>query len=200
MNGKRFYYITFGLLLLITFVGLKNLSAKNEADKSEIIEKGRIITEIFGCVDCHSPKIQEGEFLVNDPEKLFSGHPADNKLPQFSPDIIGPGKWRGLFTDSMTAWGGPWGISYAANLTPDKKTGIGRLSEDNFVSILNIGIHSNMNRKLMEPMPWKEISELRDDDLKAVFQYLKTVKPVRNNVPESVPLNNHENLALNKGL
>ena len=121
----------------------------------------------------------------------------DNVLPQFPPNIIGPDKWRGLFTDSMTAWGGPWGISYSANLTPDKKTGIGELTEENFVSILNIGIHSNMNRKLMQPMPWKEISELRNEDLKAVYKYLRTVKPVKNKVPESVPLNNHENLVQN---
>ena len=52
-----------------------------------------------------------------------------------------------------------------------------------------------MNRKLMQPMPWKEISELEDEDIKAVYKYLRTVKPIKNKVPESVPLNNHENLA-----
>jgi len=187
--------ILFGLVFGLIVITFSNIVAEQQESNAEIADKGKLITEIYGCVDCHTPKIKEGEFLVNDPDRLFSGHPGDNKLPQFPPEIIGPEKWRGLFTDSMTAWGGPWGISYSANLTPDKKTGIGKLSEKNFVSILNIGIHSNMNRKLMEPMPWKEISELKDDDLKAVYQYLKTVKPVKNKVPESVPLHNHENLA-----
>ena len=198
MSNSYKHYLFFILIFGFVVLTYTNLSAQGEKDTVDEIEKGKIITEIFGCADCHSPKIKEGEFLVNDPDKLFSGHPQDNVLPQFPPDIIGPDKWRGLFTDSMTAWGGPWGISYSANLTPDKKTGIGELTEENFVSILNIGIHSNMNRKLMQPMPWKEISELRNEDLKAVYKYLRTVKPVKNKVPESVPLNNHENLVQNK--
>ena len=193
MSHKK--YLFFVPIFVLIIFAFSNLSAQDQGAGVDEIEKGRIITEIFGCVDCHSPKIMEGEFLVNDPDKLFSGHPQDNVLPKFSPDIIGPDKWRGLFTDDMTAWGGPWGISYSANLTPDKKTGIGKLTEENFVSILNIGIHSNMNRKLMQPMPWKEISELEDEDIKAVYKYLRTVKPVKNKVPESVPLHNHENLA-----
>ena len=195
MSKSQKKYLFFIPVFIFIIFAYTNLSAQDQGDGVDEIEKGRIITEIFGCVDCHSPKIMEGEFLVNDPDKLFSGHPQDNVLPMFPPDIIGPDKWRGLFTDGMTAWGGPWGISYSANLTPDKKTGIGKLTEENFVSILNIGIHSNMNRKLMQPMPWKEISELEDEDIKAVYKYLRTVKPIKNKVPESVPLNNHENLA-----
>ena len=194
MISFKSLYIYSGLIIVITVLALSNIFAEDPKSPEDIVDRGKLITEIYGCVDCHSPKIKEGEFLINDPDKLFSGHPGDNKLPQFPPDIIGPNKWRGLFTDSMTAWGGPWGISYSANLTPDKETGIGKLSENNFLSILNLGIHSDMNRKLMQPMPWKEISELDDDNLKAVYRYLKTVKPVKNKVPEAVPLSNHENL------
>ena len=191
----RFLYIYSGLVIVLIVIALSNNFAKDLDSREDMVERGKLITEIYGCVDCHTPKIKEGEFLVNDPDRLFSGHPADNKLPQFPPEIIGPNKWRGLFTDSMTAWGGPWGISYSANLTPDKKTGIGKLSEKNFLSVLNLGIHSDMNRKLMQPMPWKEISQLDDNNLKAVYHYLKSVKPVKNKVPESVPSSNHENLA-----
>lgn len=198
MSNSHKKYLLFVPILVFIIFAYTNLSAQDQESAVDDIEKGKIITEIFGCVDCHSPKIKEGEFWVNDPDKLFSGHPQDNVLPNFPPDIIGPDKWRGLFTDGMTAWGGPWGISYSSNLTPDSKTGIGKLTEENFLSILNIGIHSNMNRKLMQPMPWKEISELEDEDLKAVYKYLRTVKPVKNKVPDSVPLQNHENLAQNQ--
>lgn len=194
MISYRPIYLYSGLIIVFTVLALSNIVAEDTKTTEDIVERGKLITEIYGCVDCHSPKIKEGEFLINDPDRLFSGHPGDNKLPQFSPDIIGPDKWRGLFTDGMTAWGGPWGISYSANLTPDKETGIGKLSENNFVNVLKLGIHSGMNRKLMQPMPWKEISELDDENLKAIYHYLKTVKPVKNKVPDSVPLNSHENL------
>ncbi len=193
INNKSFYLI-FSVLFLIMVFTIPNLFADKKTDQLKVIERGKLHTEVFGCVDCHSPKITENGFLINDPDKLFSGHPENNLMPQFRPEIVGPDKWRGLFTDSMTAWGGPWGISYAANLTPDKETGIGKLSEKNFVTFLNLGLHSSMNRKLMQPMPWKEISALNENDLKAIYSYLKSLKPVKNKVPESVPLYNHENL------
>jgi hypothetical protein len=195
MIGFRSLYIYSGLVIVLIVIALSNNFAKDLDSREDMVERGKLITEIYGCVDCHTPKIKEGEFLVNDPDRLFSGHPADNTLPQFPPEIIGTDKWRGLFTDSMTAWGGPWGISYSANLTPDMETGIGKLSEKDFLNVLNLGIHSDMNRKLMQPMPWKEISQLDEKNLKAVYHYLKSVKPVKNKVPESVPLFNHENLA-----
>ena len=195
MISFKSLFIYSGFVIVFIFVTIGNIFAEDPGSPVDMVERGKLITEIYGCVDCHSPKIKEGEFFVNDPDRLFSGHPSENKLPQFPPEIIGPDKWRGLFTDSMTAWGGPWGISYSANLTPDMETGIGKLSEKDFVSVLTLGIHSNMNRKLMQPMPWKEISQLDDNNLKAIYHYLKSVKPVKNKVPESVPLSNHENLA-----
>ena len=198
MKNQKIFYLLPVLILILTVVTVKSLYADKQKDNTAKVEYGKLLTEEFGCVDCHSPKIMENDFLVNDPERLFSGHPEDNVLPQFPPEIIGPDKWRGLYTNSMTAWGGPWGISYSANLTPDKETGIGNLSEKNFVSILSLGIHSNMNRKLMQPMPWKEISTLSGKDLNAIYVYLRTLKPVKNKVPESVPLYNHENLARDK--
>ena len=196
MIGKKFIYSLFAIFFVLTFLSFTNLFASKEMDKDIQIKMGKILTEEFGCVDCHSPKIIANDQIMIDESKLFSGHPQGNILPDFSPELIGPEKWRGLYTSSMTAWGGPWGISYSANLTPDKETGIGNWNEENFMSVIKLGIHSSLSRKMLPPMPWNEASRLGDDELRAIFMYLKSIKPIKNKVPESKPLNSHENLAV----
>ena len=138
------------------------------------------------------------EEYVPDPDRLLSGHPSDNVLPDIPEGLIGEDKWFGLYTTGFTAWAGPWGVSYAANITPDKETGIGKLDTATFLTILRVGIHSSLTRRLMPPMPWDEISRLSDDDLIAIYRYLKTVKPIKNKVPESTPSKIDDDLAINQ--
>ena len=64
---------------------------------------------------------------VPDTTRLLAGHYANEPLPEIDLKMIEPGKWY-LTEKNLTAWVGPWGISYSANLTPDKATGIGALS------------------------------------------------------------------------
>lgn len=180
------------MLLAVLIITTVCTFASDKADKGEKeaveIEKGQNLTVENGCVFCHSPKIIENDDLVPDPERLFSGHPSDNKLPDIPEGLIGENKWFGLYTPGFTAWGGPWGISYSANITPDKETGIGDWSQQDFLTVIRLGIHSSFKRGLMPPMPWEEINKLSDDDLISIFKYLKTVKPIKNKVPESRPL------------
>lgn len=179
--------------IIASVVANTDTISKKKAKKLQIEMGGKLTIE-QGCVDCHSPKILVNDILVPDPARLFSGHPSDERLPDLPEGFIGPKKWFGLYTSSFTAWGGPWGVSYAANLTPDKKTGIGAWTEENFISIIKLGIHSSLTRKIIPPMPWDEIGELSDEDLKAIFQFLKTVKPIKNKVPKSTQFKIHENL------
>ena len=86
----------------------------------------------------------------------------------------------------MTAWAGPWGITYAANLTPDANTGLGIWTEDMFVKALRTGRHMAAGRKILPPMPWQNLAALDDDDLKAIYGYLRTIPPVSNQVPTPV--------------
>lgn len=158
------------------------------------IEMGKSLAIGNGCMHCHSPKVLAHDELVPDPKRFFSGHPSDEKLPDIPEELIGPGKWFGSYTAGFTAWGGPWGVSYAANLTPDKETGIGTWKVGNFINVIRLGIHSSLTRTLMPPMPWDEIAELSDEDLKAIFKYLKTLKPIKNKVPEASPFKIDENL------
>jgi hypothetical protein len=45
------------------------------------------------------------------------------------------------------------------------------------------------SRMLMPPMPWQSYSEMKEEDLNAIFEYLKTIKPIENIVPNHIPPN-----------
>jgi hypothetical protein len=83
-----------------------------------------------------------------------------------------------------TAFAGPWGISYASNLTPDPNTGIGIWTEEIFVKTMRTGRHMGTSRPLQPPMPWPSYSHMTDEDLKAVFAYLRSIPAIANRVPE----------------
>ncbi len=76
---------------------------------------------------------------------------------------------------NFTAWLGPWGISYSANLTPDNATGIGALSEAMFIKSLREGKWMGVGRPLLPPMPWSGISSISNEDLKCIYAYLKSL-------------------------
>jgi hypothetical protein len=85
----------------------------------------------------------------------------------------------------LTAWWGPWGVSYSANLTPDPTTGIGRrYTEASFIKAMHTGKKPE-GTDMMPPMPWQDFSHMSDSDLKAVWTYLRSLPPVKNNVKVS---------------
>jgi hypothetical protein len=86
----------------------------------------------------------------------------------------------------LTAWSGPWGISYGINLTPDENTGIGIWTEEMFVRMIRTGRHMGQSRPVLPPMPIETYSHLTDEDLKAVFAYLRSLPPIENRVPDPV--------------
>ena len=67
----------------------------------------------------------------------------------------------------LTAWRGPWGVSLARNLTPDKETGIGSWTLADFKKTLRTGVNPK-GEVLMPPMPIAEIQNLPDQDLDAI--------------------------------
>src|SRR5262249_31033491 len=88
---------------------------------------------------------------------------------------------------TMTAWSGPWGISYTANLTPDRETGLGAWTEQNFIDTMRTGRHMGRGRPILPPMPWEGVAKLTDQDLKAVFAYLRAIPAVKNRGPRPPP-------------
>jgi len=149
------------------------------------IQRGEYLVKFGDCAACHTPL----KFGPNGPEpdmaKFLSGHPEDTKLP---PPDLKPGPWFAA-TAGMTAWAGPWGISYAANITPDTNTGIGIWTEDMFIATMRTGKHMGAGRPILPPMPWQASSNLSNEDLKAVFAYLKSIPAIKNRVPEPMTPN-----------
>jgi cytochrome c553 len=137
----------------------------------ERVKRGAYLVSISGCHDCHSPKIDsEG---TPDGSRPLSGRPVTT-----APPLQGEGEIRASL--DFTAFAGPWGNSYAANLTPDAETGLGvRYTEAAFIETIRTGKKPE-GEPLAPPMPWPVYRNMTDDDLKAVYAYLTTLKPVRN--------------------
>ncbi len=146
------------------------------------VARGKYLVNIGGCNDCHTPFKLTSQGPVPDMARMLSGHPQDTKLPW--PDLK-PGPWF-VATAGMTAWVGPWGISYAANLTPDINTGLGIWTEDMFLKAMRTGRHMSAGRPILPPMPWQSLAALNDDDLKAIYAYLRAIPAIRNEVPTPV--------------
>lgn len=147
---------------------------------------GEHLVFIAGCHDCHTPKKMGPHGPELDVDLALSGHPA--KMP--APDVDRKEmESKGLATtNTLTAWVGPWGISYSANLTSDP-TGIGNWEESHFMTAIREGKFKGLsnNRTLLPPMPWETIGKMTDEELKAVFAYLKSTKPIKNIVPAAEP-------------
>jgi mono/diheme cytochrome c family protein len=150
------------------------------------VERGRYLVEFGGCHDCHTPKNFTDAGPAFDSTRLLSGHRADVTLPPVPPGVLGPDRWGAVASPEFTAWAGPWGVSYAANLTPDE-TGLGAWNADQFVQTMRTGKHMGTGRAILPPMPWQQVGRLTDDDLRAVFAYLQSIPPVSNAVPLPVP-------------
>lgn len=146
--------------------------------------RGSYLVKAFGCVDCHTPLKMGPNGPEPDLSRGLSGHPQDMALPP-PPATQGPWIWGGAGTN--TAFWGPWGVSYAANLTPDAATGLGSWSSDTFVKTMKTGKHLGVSRPIAPPMPWKAIGQLSNDDLKAIYRFLRAQPPIANAVPAYVP-------------
>jgi mono/diheme cytochrome c family protein len=166
--------------------GIESNSAVTVKDSAARVARGQYIVTTTGCDDCHSPKQMGAHGPEIIPELRFSGFQKEGKLPPMDVKTVQNG-WM-LFAPDLTAAVGPWGISYAANLTSDQ-TGIGNWKEENFIRAMREGKAKGLvgNRDLLPPMPWFNFRNMTDEDLKSIFAYLKTTKPVNNAVPQPVP-------------
>jgi hypothetical protein len=185
--------VAMGAVLSIIMASCKNEAKQYEEIPDEDVEvnaeneiiRGKYLVGIMGCNDCHSPKRmgENGPELI--PELLLSGYPSDRPVISFDSPLIKEG--FGMFYPDLTAAAGPWGISFAGNLTPDA-TGMGNWTEEQFKIALTKGKFKGLEnaRMLLPPMPWFNYSEMKDEDISAVFKYLQSINPVENVVPSPV--------------
>ena len=170
------------LLAVVLLAGLAAGRPSAQPAAQTRAERGQYLVSSIGCADCHAPKVMGPNGPEPDMTRFLSGHPENAALP--APPQLPPGPWIAVANSDFTAWSGPWGVSYAINLTPDQNTGIGSWSEDTFVSALKTGRHMGVARPILPPMPWPAFRNLTDEDLRSVFAYLRTIPPVHNRVPE----------------
>lgn len=176
----------------VALIACTSTSAKIEGpvtiSQDSLVKRGAYLVNAMGCDDCHSPKKMGPGGLELDMEHRFAGHLADAPLGKPNAGVLKDGYV--LFAWDLTSAVGPWGQSFAANISSDE-TGIGNWSEEQFFRAIREGKSKGLQeaRPLLPPMPWFAYKNLNDQDLKSIFAYLKTTKPVHNVVPGPKPLN-----------
>src|SRR5437016_4207167 len=120
---------------------------------------------------------------MQDTTKMLSGHPAGIVIR--NPIPLGP-PWMAAIDMSFTAFSGPWGVSFTANLTPDSATGLGAWSQQTFMQALRTGKHMGQGRPILPPMPWPSFSNMTDADLGSIYLYLRTIPVISNKVPDPI--------------
>jgi mono/diheme cytochrome c family protein len=125
----------------------------------EKVKRGAYLATVGGCNDCHTPG---GLYGAPDATRRLSG--------------------------SDLGWRGPWGTSYAPNLSPDVETGLGSWSEQEIVRAIQKGV-SRDGHVVRPPMPWPSFAHYTDEDALAIAAYLKSLPPVSHRVPPALPPN-----------
>lgn len=182
-------FLVASLLVAVTagaFIACTNSSAGSKENKpmsrEELVKRGEYLVNSIGCDDCHSPKKMgpQGPEVIE--ELRFSGYPSERQLQKVDTNSVKNG-WS-LFGSDFTSAVGPWGMSFAANISSDE-TGIGNWKEEQFIKAIREGKSKGLDgtRPLLPPMPWFVYKNLTDEDLRSIFAYLKTTKPVENMVP-----------------
>lgn len=188
MKGRGIVILLFSCIL---WVGCKEKKSENlEVIENtnldtNLVEHGKYMVNVLGCADCHTPKKMTQEGPIHDMEKYMMGFDGSMELPPI-PDNVTLGPWV-LFKGDLTAAIGPWGTSYAGNLTPHE-TGIGNWTLNQFTKALREAKFKGLEngRPMMPPMP-RHYAYLTDADIEAIFTYLKSIEPIENLVPGYQP-------------
>jgi mono/diheme cytochrome c family protein len=182
------FIATFAVYVAMVGVKAQSLTPDSGAPKktpvAARIERGAHLVRTMGCNDCHTPWKMGPRGPEPDLSRALIGHPQDLAMPPAPELPKGPWAWVGAATN--TAFAGPWGVSFTANLTPDVETGLGRWTESMFIETMRTGRHEGKGRKLLPPMPYWMVGALSDEDIKSLFAYLQSLTPVRNRVPQPI--------------
>jgi len=147
--------------------------------------RGKYLVSTSGCMDCHTPMKMGPNGPEWDLSRTLSGHPEDLKMPPVP--ALPPGPWLVVSGATNTAFAGPWGVSFSANLTPDPDTGLGQWTVQDFKNTIRTGRHLGRGRPVLPPMPIPMYRNFTDADLEAIFTYLQSIPAISNRVPEPLP-------------
>jgi hypothetical protein len=180
MHGTRVGWAVFCLSVVSGAAWAADPAKAHSSDP--VVQRGSYLARIGGCHDCHTPLKMTPSGPVPDADRLLSGHPERLKMPAPPPP---KGPWQVASSATNTAWAGPWGVSYTSNLTPDEETGLGSWTEATFQAAMRSGRHAGKGRPILPPMPWQNLAVMTPEDLHALWVYLRSIKPVKNHVPQA---------------
>ncbi|OGU77146.1 MAG: cytochrome C [Ignavibacteria bacterium RBG_16_34_14] len=156
--------LNFPLNLIVKTIPLQNYTPKETVNKSDVLKYGKYLATIAGCEGCHTPTDQ-GEPL---PGMDFAGG------------------------EEFTL---PHGVVRSLNITPDTETGIGNWTKEDFIKRFKYYDTDSTRNIPVGPeefntvMPWTMFAGMTEEDLGAIYEYLRTIKPVKNKVERFTPHN-----------
>ncbi len=141
-------------LALATPAGAFPEDEQDLADESALelaaqLERGRYLTRIAGCNDCHTRGFAE----------------RNGDVPE--------SQW---LTGDALGWRGPWGTTYPANL----RKLLAELSEEQWLQLAR-------TLQTRPPMPWFVLRDMSDEDLSAIYRFVRHLGPSTDPVPAYVP-------------
>ena len=176
-------HLTLPILIASALAAPQALAAEPDSVAAHVA-RGKYLVRIMSCNDCHTPLKMGANGPEEDTSRTLSGHPESLAMPPAPAIPAGPWGWTGAST--MTAFAGPWGVSFTANLTPDPETGLGKWTEQMFIAALRTGRHEGRGRPILPPMPVQNIGKASDEDLRDIFAYLRSLPPIHNRVPQPI--------------
>ena len=172
-----------GATIISTFT-LLTLTINHAQSRGDMVKRGKNLVDAVGaCGQCHTPRAG----AEPDMRMYLAGHPANAPYPKYNFSLMQQDIFM-LTAPTLAAFSGPFGTTFAANLTPHKETGLGEWTEKMFIDAMRTGHHQGdkNNRRILPPMPKDAYANMSDADLKAMWAYLKTINPVRNEVPAAL--------------
>ncbi len=118
-------------------------------------------------------KVKYGEYLAGP-----LGHCMECHTPMTKPPMR---DYKNMMGAGGFVFHGPWGESVAANITPDNETGIGKWTDAQIKKAITDGVRAD-GTKLRPPMAFAYYKNISDDDLNAIVAYLRSLKPIKNEV------------------
>ncbi|MBI4536148.1 MAG: c-type cytochrome, partial [Ignavibacteriae bacterium] len=159
--------LNFPLNFLVKTMQPRAFNPSPEPDKSNPVSYGKYLLTIGACADCHTP--------------------AEQGAPIPGMELAGGFEFQF-----------PSGVVRSLNITPDEETGIGIWTKEDFIARFK-AFESEESRNVSvdmkdfnTPMPWLMYAGMTEEDLGAIYEYLRTVKPVKHQVEKFSPLEGPE--------
>ena len=172
-------------LISVGDVAANDRGVQPPVTNSDKVARGKYLVTTAGCNDCHTPFKVGPNGAEPDMTRMLSGHPEQLVMPPAP--TLPEGPWLVTAAATNTAWSGPWGVSFTANLTPDRETGLGKWTLRTFSDTIRTGRHMGRGREILPPMPIRMYKNFNDADLEAIFTYLQSIPAISNRVPEPRP-------------